>query len=121
MPHGVKYPVATCWPVSGSAKVSTPVNGRYVDGEVLVRFKTGVGLAEARAVLSRHGMKISKGYTWVENLFHVRLRPGLTVETAIEALKAKPDIEYAEPNQMVESDPDCPTPCIPNDPAYVDQ
>ena len=42
----------------------------------------------------------------------------ITVETAIEVLKAEPEIEYAEPNYIVEFDSACPTPCIPNDPEY---
>lgn len=107
---------ATCWPVSVTIQANSPVNSRRVDSEILVRFKSGVSQAEARAILSRHRMKIARKYSFVGNLFHVRLRSGLAVETAIEELKAEPSIDYAEPNYIVEFNSACPAPCIPNDP-----
>jgi len=50
---------------------------------VIVRFNAGVGPAEARAVLSRHGMTVIKSYKRVSNLYHVRLPSILTVESAL--------------------------------------
>jgi fibronectin type 3 domain-containing protein len=111
----------TCWSGLATIQDDTPVNSSHVDSEILVRCKDGVSQAEAGAILSGHGLKIAKSYTWMGNLFNVSLRPGLTVEAAIEALKAEPSIDYAEPNYIVEFDSACPTPCIPNDPEYISQ
>ncbi len=110
-----------CWTVTEPAQEHSLVKSDRVDGEILVRLKAGVGQAEARAILARYGMTISKSYTWMKNLFHVRLRPGLTVEAALEVLKEEPSIAYAEPNYIVNFCSACPTPCIPNDPEYINQ
>jgi hypothetical protein len=105
---------------AGSAQTAVRVNGQYVEGELLVRFKEGVGRPEAEAVLSRHGMTIVGAYRQVPNLYHVRLESGMAVETAIALLGAEPAVQYAEPNYEVQFDSACPNPpsCEPDDPLY---
>lgn len=108
-------------PAISAAPVSKSGKGSYVGNEVIVRFNAGVSPAEAWAVLSRHGMTIIKSYKRVTNLYHIRLPSVLTVEDAIEILKAEPEVQYAEPNYTVEFDSACPAPCSPNDPEYLNQ
>ncbi len=110
-----------CWPVSEPIQKHSPVKSRRVDGEILVRFKTGVGQAAAGAILSRYGFTSIKRYKRVSNLYHVRIPSVLTADAAIDLLQSDPDVEYAEPNYLMEGDSACSSsPCTPNDTLYSD-
>jgi thermitase len=74
-----------------------PKSAKYVPGEVLVKFKTNVSLAEAKSFHRRLGSKVLKHFEGI-NVDLVRIKEGWTVEKAIEAYQADPNVEYAEPN-----------------------
>jgi len=69
----------------------------YVAGEVLVKFRANVSLMEAKSLHRRLGSKILKHFEGI-NVDLVKIREGWTVEKAIEAYQADPNVEYAEPN-----------------------
>ena len=71
----------------------------YVAGEVLVKFKANVSLAEAKSLHRRLGSKILKHFERI-NVDLVKIREGWTVEKAIEVYQADPNVEYAEPNYI---------------------
>ncbi len=68
-------------------------------GEVLVKFKANVSLAEAKSLHRRLGSKILKHFERI-NVDLAKIREGWTVEKAIEAYQADPNVEYAEPNYI---------------------
>ena len=69
----------------------------YVPGEVLVKFKASVSLAEAKSLHRRLGSKLLKHFEGI-NADLVRIKEGWTVEKAIEVYQAEPYVKYAEPN-----------------------
>jgi len=74
-----------------------PKSTEYAAGEVLVKFKANVSLAEAKSLHRRLESKILKHFERI-NVDLVKIRDGWTVEKAIEAYHADPNVEYAEPN-----------------------
>ncbi|MBZ5640819.1 MAG: hypothetical protein LAO51_18940, partial [Acidobacteriia bacterium] len=82
----------------------------YVPGEILVKFKADAPMhlkSSAKADLgaqTRHAFR-SKAEHW-------SLGNGVTVERALERLKANPNVEYAEPNYYVHAS------IVPNDPRF---
>lgn len=69
---------------------------RYVDGEVLVRFRPAAA-ARKEAAVAAHGHAVLRTLAhpgWA----HVRVRPGESVEEALAAYAADPDVEHAQPN-----------------------
>ncbi|MBI5848984.1 MAG: S8 family serine peptidase [Nitrospirae bacterium] len=74
--------------------------GRFKEGELLVKFKSGiVGASSVRAHQSI-GASVLKTYGLVPNLEHVKLPKGLSVRDAIINYMSRPDVEYAEPNYI---------------------
>ena len=83
----------------------------YVEGEVLVRFKTGVTAAERAGANLGVGARSVKRFRIVPNLEHVRLGKGLSVLDAIDRYESMPAVEYAQPNyrkQIAATTPDDP-------------
>src|SRR3990172_8675258 len=91
----------------GTAKVtlqsilSQVDNAPYREGELLVRFKSGVAPATTAQIHSALGSMVKKRLQIVSNLDHVGLRPGLTVKDAITRYMSDPGVEYAEPNYVL--------------------
>ena len=84
--------------------------GRYVPGEVLVKFKPGApGAERSRA---RSEVAALKEREFRSRAEHWRLPPGLSTEEAIARLRRNPHVEYAEPNYIVHAA------LAPNDASY---
>ena len=69
----------------------------YVAGEILVKFKASVSRTEAESFHKHCGSKILKHFKGI-NADLVKIKKGWTVLEAIEAYRADPNVEYAEPN-----------------------
>lgn len=69
----------------------------YVPGEVLVKFRAGVGEALAADAMHRRGAA-PKRFLTTDGLVQVTLPPGTSVADAIDSLSALPDVEYVAPN-----------------------
>ena len=89
---------------AGSPKVTlqsvlaTMETARYREGEVLVKYKTGVSSLASKsgqAVGAQPLRKIS-----LINAEHLKLPQGVSVKSAITALMTDPNVEYAEPNYL---------------------
>ena len=90
--------------------------GKYKEGELLVKFKSGVA---AQSILSIHkavGGYELKGFKGIPNLEHVKLPSGLSVKDAIVKYMADPNVQYAEPNYYRRA-----ASTIPNDPYFNPQ
>lgn len=73
---------------------------RFAEGEVLVRFDRGVSAASAGDAHARVGARVARSYSIVDGLQLARLRPGMSVEDAVEAYEAMPGVIYAQPNYV---------------------
>lgn len=87
--------------------------GAYVDGEVIVRFKSGVATSRAGLAHVRAGAVSHRTLPVVDGLQVARLAPGGSVEQAIAAYEAMPDVLYAEPNYIVHAI------AVPGDPLFT--
>ena len=82
----------------------------FVPGEVLIKFKAGSGVAErsrARSDVAAHRLREFRS-----RAEHWRLPPGLSTEEAIARLRRNPNVEYVEPNYLLQAA------VIPDDPHY---
>lgn len=75
-------------------------SGRYREGELLVKFKTGVLSASSVRAHQSLGASSMRSYRLIPNLEHVKLPKGLSVRDAVVNYMSQPDVEYAEPNYI---------------------
>ncbi|MGM7703442.1 S8 family peptidase [Pseudalkalibacillus sp. Hm43] len=96
---------ATTDQLEAPKKVSTldvsDVKENYVKGEVIVKFKDGVGNSLKSNALKSLGAKEMADDDAVKSKFKV-LKVG-NVEAAVKALSKNPNVEYAEPNYTFQS------------------
>jgi len=86
--------------MSAQSIISQMETGKYREGELLVKFKSGVVKASAQKVHQAAGVSVIKSYAIIPNLDHVRLSKGLSVKDAITQYMSDPNVEYAEPNYI---------------------
>ena len=70
----------------------------YVPNELLVKFVTGVTLAQATEAVRTKGALSAKKVLTSDGLVTVELPPGASMDAAIDSLNAIPGVEYATPN-----------------------
>ncbi len=75
------------------------VKGEHVSGEVIVKFKAGVGRIQSDRVLSSESMSV-KSESRQLGFKVVKLPGGTSVAEAVEELSSDPRVEYAEPNYI---------------------
>lgn len=81
----------------------------YVDGEVIVKLKSQISSSESYAFLGKaHSDKemVLKDSWGKLNLYHFALKKGQTVESAVQELRADPNVLYAEPNYLLKKSED---------------
>jgi subtilisin family serine protease len=109
---------------------------RYVEGELLVKFKGGARGEAARRVKSAHRHTVKRDFEHV-GWQHVQLPLGLTVEETVARYQNDPDVLAVEPNYVMQIIEPVPAPAstagtkgrapkgagevTPNDPLYTSQ
>jgi len=74
--------------------------GKYREGELIVRFKAGVVKGSSLKVHKSIGAAVKKQSAFVSTLELVKLPEGLSVKDAIALYMANPDVVSAEPNYI---------------------
>src|SRR5262245_17764161 len=98
---------------NGSADGIAQVSGNgpeYAPSDIIVRFKPGVAAASAESIFP--SVISSENLPLVAGLHDVHLAAGASVEDALAAFQASPNVLYAEPNYVLHTD------AIPNDPQF---
>jgi thermitase len=111
--------ILTAWPVHAagtgpSARISavpSRAEPTFAPGELLVRFRSGVGAARRAAVRADEDARLRRSLR-LPGLELLRLAPGQSVRAAAEEFEDDPDVLYAEPNFYYHLD------AIPNDPRF---
>ncbi|HWR57967.1 MAG TPA: S8 family serine peptidase [Thermodesulfovibrionales bacterium] len=80
--------------------LSNMEKGTYKQGELLVKFRSGVSSASSLRTSQALGAKTIKKYSVVPNLEHVKLPDGVSVRDAVAKYMSDPNVEYAEPNYI---------------------
>jgi subtilisin family serine protease len=102
--------------ITAQSVISQMEKGNYKEGELLVKFKSGVVKASSLKVHQAVGASVAKRFHIVPNLEHVKLQEGLSVKDAITQYMSDPNVEYAEPNYIR-----CASSIPPNDTYFNDQ
>ncbi len=97
--------------VKGEAWLGKKPEKNYKEGELLVKFKSGVSEDSREKLHKKHGSEKIKEFAFLR-IHLVKLKNGLRVEEAIRLYEADPDVEYAGPNHIVTAQ------SIPNDPLF---
>ncbi|MBI5633570.1 MAG: S8 family serine peptidase [Nitrospirae bacterium] len=84
--------------------LSNMEQGKYKEGELLVKFKSGVLSSSSVRSHQSLGASVMRTYSLVPNLEHVKLPEGLSVRDAVISYMSDPDVEYAEPNYILTLD-----------------
>lgn len=94
------YALLLAWLTLCTAKAAD----EYVEGEVLVTFKTNIAINGANAALSKHALRMAEHYD--RNSRHTQRVNGLirqknrSTAQLIESLKTDPNVETVEPNYI---------------------
>lgn len=103
----IRYPVSAQPPVTGSEEAD------FVPGEILVKFKPGLSVQNTRQRLADvQGQEVRA--IPALNVMQVKIPQGQE-QAAIAKLRARADVEFAEPNYIVRALE------IPNDPGFGNQ
>jgi hypothetical protein len=86
--------------VTAQSIISQMDKGKYKEGELLVKFKSGVVTTLSLKTHGSVGASVIKKLALV-NVDHVRLPQGLSVKDAIINYMQDPNVEYAEPNYIL--------------------
>lgn len=76
------------------------VKEKFVQGEILVRFKSSMTIQAQQLSVESQGARSVKSVSGIMNISKVKLPLGETVSAAIEAYQSNPNIEYAQPNYI---------------------
>ena len=83
---------------------------RYSDSEIIVKFKKDVSISRQMSAVNTMGDFKVKNLR--NNMSHIKLKKGDSVENAIYRYNNNPDVEYAQPNYIYRIS------AIPNDTSY---
>ncbi|MDH5769249.1 MAG: S8 family serine peptidase [Nitrospirota bacterium] len=86
--------------VTAQSIISQMDKAKYKEGEVLVKFKSGVVSTLSLKAHGAVGASVVKKLALV-NVDHVRLPQGVSVKDAIISYMQDPNVEYAEPNYIL--------------------
>ncbi|MEW6417182.1 MAG: S8 family serine peptidase [Nitrospirota bacterium] len=86
--------------ITAQSIISQMEKGKYKEGELLVKFKSGVVTTSSLKIHQAVGASVKKRFTIVPNLERVKLPQGLSVKDAIMQYMSDPNVEYAEPNYI---------------------
>ncbi|MBE0427175.1 MAG: S8 family serine peptidase [Nitrospirae bacterium] len=106
------FPAATL--DKADPNIKKDIKARYVQGEVLVKFKEGTDANKIYAMHKALSINTIKkiGVTGAQ---HIRIPENTSVEEVIQFYETDPDVEYAEPNYIVKKA------VIPDDPGFINQ
>ena len=93
-------------------KQRATINKKFVEGEVLVKYKLNVTAEAQQYTATNLGGRSSTLVGKKLKLAKIKLQEGIDVIAAIQAYKADPNVEHAQPNYIYH------TTAIPNDPSY---
>lgn len=88
-----------------------PATPRYKEGEVLVKFKSGVSESMAEAIITLYGSRRLKKIPRID-VHQIEVPRTLTVREMIDILSLNPEVEFVEPNYYVR------LAITPNDPLF---
>ncbi len=74
----------------------------YIEGQLLVKFKSGVSSAESSSAIQSTGASVARSFNIVPELKLIKLPDGMSVSDAVIQYMSDPNVEYAEPNYIMQ-------------------
>jgi YD repeat-containing protein len=118
--------VLLCTPFTTTAKSTAPAKrsrstqaqpaAPHRDGEILVRFRSGVSQRDQETIMVTQGVQKRKQLQGDSGFERVELKRGRDARTAVLELLQDPQVEFAEPNFLISKDD-----LSPNDPQLNEQ
>ncbi|TNF54620.1 hypothetical protein EP227_03985 [bacterium] len=99
-PHIVKGSTQLAMITQDKHKEFATEEKQYIEGELLVKFKENVSNEKALEIVLQKGASLIRHNERL-SLYHIKLRPELGVEEAIEEFSSLAEVLYAEPNYKV--------------------
>lgn len=96
---------------NGQTKATPNAGKNYKEGELIVKFKSGVPESARDKIHIKYGAQRIKEFPGLR-MHHIKLKKGMSVEEAVAYYQADPAVEYAEPNFLVSAL------AVPNDPSF---
>ena len=96
------------------ARAQQPNAGAFVQGELIIQFRPGVGPAQRAAVRAAHNATVLREYATLR-MERVSIPAAANALAVAQAFSARPEIEAAQPNFIREAV----STASPNDPYYV--
>ncbi len=73
---------------------------KYIPGEILIKFKDGTDVQSIKAIQKRLGLITIKVVPKL-NIYRMKIQNGSSVEEVIKCLKGFREVEYSEPNYIL--------------------
>ena len=73
---------------------------RFIQGELLIKFKEGVNEDAAREIIAKKGASVVRYIDGIK-VFHISLPKGQAVEDGMKDFSSLTEVEYAEPNYVM--------------------
>jgi general secretion pathway protein D len=99
-PNVIKTPERLMEMTTTKQREFSVAENRYVQGELLVKFREGVTDKTAREIITKQGAAVIRFMESIK-IYHIRLKEGQVVEDAVKELSALPEVQYAEPNYTI--------------------
>lgn len=93
-------------------KAPSKIKAKFVEGEILVRFKANTKVQAEQSIITNHGGRSVKSISKKMKISKVKLQPGDDVSVAVEAYKSNPNIEHVQPNYIYHAN------ALPNDSSF---
>jgi hypothetical protein len=73
----------------------------YIPGVILIKFKDGTDVQSIKTIQKRLGLKTIKVVPKL-NIYHMKIQNGSSVEEVMKRLQSFLEVEYSEPNYIVD-------------------
>jgi hypothetical protein len=73
---------------------------KYIPGEILIKFKDGTDVESIKTIQERLGLTTIKVVPKL-NIYHMKIQNGSSVEEVMRRLQSFREVEYSEPNYIV--------------------
>ncbi len=115
--HGLALSLLLIAVMGSQALGQQEIQAESVQGELIVKYRTGLARTAQESSLAAAGLEVVHYYSAL-NIFHCKVKPGVTVQAAIEAYENDPNVEYVEPNYIYHTMARRTPPITPNDPRF---
>ncbi|MDD5614049.1 MAG: hypothetical protein PHQ54_03140 [Candidatus Omnitrophica bacterium] len=84
----------------GESGVTMDENAKFLEFEVLVKFKEDIGSEDINSFIGEHSLQVLNIIERI-GVYHFKFAENISVESMVERLSKDSRVEYAEPNYII--------------------